>query len=338
MKRMIALCLALICLAGCKPAEDMPIVLGSEDGGGTGYGSVAGSTLTVQDFYSVVRGVSRADLWKQLGSPQYDFVDDALNDQYKLSDGSTISLQYNKTSETLFAATFTDAASGKTMDFFAKLVELGVLRDAGNSNNTPTTPSTPSTPSTGGNEIVDLPDDSPKFQIKAHDISVFEQSLSLYADRITVLTVIGLPSGYASYNYQKDGYILDVYTLTDGRVLYLDYGYGRKTLRGVTMKHLNGAKSVFLGAATPQGKPSDFARPEQTVSQFTALKAGMTPEEVYRTVGDPHWLEGSATGYRDAWRLIDGRIVYLNFSAAHDKLASATVAGTDGRQTALKLS
>ena len=338
MKKLIAICLALLLLAGCKPADEAPIRLGSEDGGGTGYGSVAGSTLTVQDFFSVVRGAPRADLWKLLGSPQYDFADDALNDQYTLSDGSRISLQYNKTTQTLFAATYTDAASGKTIDFFEKLVELGVLRDAGSNNTTPSSPSTPSAPSTEGGEMVDLPDDSPKFQKKSHDISIFEQSLSLYADRITILTIIGLPSGYASYNYQKDGYILDVYTLSDGRVLYLDYGYGRKTLRGATIKHLNGAKSVFLGAASPQGRPGDFARPEQTVSQFTALKAGMTAEEVYRTVGDPHWLEGSANNYRDAYRLMDGRIVYLSFSAGHATLSSVSVYGADGRWTALKLS
>ncbi len=340
MKRFVAIfVILLLLLSGCKPADDAPVRLGSEDGGGTGYGSVTGSTLTIDDFFFVVRGALRADIWKQLGSPQYDFADDALNDQYTLSDGSRISLQYNKTAQTLFAATFTDAASGKTTNFFEKLVELGVLRDAGNSTTTPSTPTTPTDPSNGGEgEIIDLPDDSPKFQIKSYDISVFEQSLSLYADRITILTVIGLPSSYASYNYQKDGYILDVYTLTDGRVLYLDYGYGRKTLRGATIKHLNGAKSTFLGTSSPQSRPSDFARPEQTVSQFTSLKAGMTPEQVYRAVGDPHWLEGNAGGYRDAYRLIDGRIVYLNFTSAHNKLASASLYATDGRTTALNLS
>lgn len=338
MKKILAfLLIALLLLGGCKPPQDEVITSGEEDGGGTGYGAVAKSVLQLSDFFFVVRGSLRSTVMEKIGSAQYSYEKNGIYDEYILQDGSEVCLQYSATTGALQSATYAEGKDAAAGDFFAKLVALGVLKSAG-SGQTTTTPGGGGQTSGGDETPSGQSDPSLRFETKTHRIETFDQSLTLYMERAAVLTAIGLPAGYTTHSYKKDGYIIDYYTLTDGRVLLLDYGYQRQTLRGAVLKNLNGSKTVYLGSDTAQSKPADFARPVQSRAQFEKLKLGMTPETVYRMVGDVHWLEGNATHYKDAYRLNDGSVVYLDFSAKHDKLISASIVGADGQGTALSLS
>ena len=92
MKRICALLAVLLLLGGCKPAADELISVGTEDGGGSGYGVSVKSVLKLSDFYFITRGSTRDNNTLVLGTPVYTMGE---SDTYHLEDGSQVVLTYD---------------------------------------------------------------------------------------------------------------------------------------------------------------------------------------------------------------------------------------------------
>ena len=306
--------------------------MGSEDGGGTGYGVSVQSVLKLSDFYSVAKSSTRENNRTMLGSPQYTVAE---RDAYTLQDGSTVTLIYDAKG-VLSDSLYTEQESGKSYSLFDKLALLGVLKSG--SGGTSSAGAVTTDGQSGGSQS-ETSEGAPTgvFSKATYKRAAFDEALSLYLDRPTVLSTFGLPTGFTSRNYKKDSYILDTYLLEDGSMLLLDYGYDRKSLRAAAVKATDGTVSTYLGTWSGQAKPADFIRPTVTINQATSLSKGMTPEKVYEKIGEPMWFEGNAASYRDAYALSDGSVVYLEYENNHSKLLSAYRAAADGKQTAVTL-
>ena len=317
-------------LVACAP-DETPRALGSEDGGGTGYGVTAKSVLRLSDFYGVARSSSRVNNRRMLGSPQ---VAVGNSDTYTLENGDTVTLDYDAKG-VLQDTTFTDRADNVSYTLFDKLVLLGVLRQTADAEKTK--PDTkPDDPQQGGNTPSPTPPDG-VFSDKTYDRAAFEQSLSLSLDRATVLSTFGLPNAFAGRTYRKDGYIVDCYSLNDGSTLLLDYGYERGSLRAAALRTTGGTMTTFLGSWSVQAKPADLARPTVSLNQVTGLRLGASPADVYGKIGEPAWFEGTAANYNDAFVMVDGSTVYLQYDKGRTKLTGAYRVTTDGKQLTVGL-
>ncbi len=325
----IGLCLAL---CACAP-DDAPRAVGTEDGGGTGYGVTAKSVLKLSDFYGVARSSTRAVNRRSLGSPQT-----AVGgvDTYTLENGDTVSLEYDEKG-ILKDTTFTDHAENVSYTLFDKLVLLGVLRQTASDAGKPQGGETPQSGETpqDGQQTAPVPEGV--FSDKTYERSQFEQSLSLSLDRATVLATIGRPNAFAGRTYRKDSYIVDCYELADGSTLMLDYGFERDSLRAAALRTTGGTMTTFLGSWTVQSKPADLARPTVSLNQVTSLRLGALPADVYGKIGEPAWFEGSAVSYVDAFMMVDGSVIYLQYDKGHAKLTGAWRVTTDGKQVTVGL-
>lgn len=329
MKRIWALALILLLCAGCAPTdEDEVISVGTEDGGGSGYGVSVQSVLKLSDFYGVAVGSTRENNQLMLGSPLYSL---GTSDTYALTDGSQVVLTYNTTG-TLADTLYTDFESGKSYGLFDYLISIGVLQGTvgGEGGDTPDTPD-------GGNQGDVQSGNVPVFSTNLYSKSSFDGKLSLYLDRSTVVSTIGAPTAFAARQYKADSYIIDHYNLDDGSVLMLDYGYDRGSLRCAAIKGADGVTSGYLGAWAPQSKPADFVREKIELRQITALARGTDVAKVYAALGEPSWMEGKATEYRDVYLLSDGSHVYLSFSDAHSKLEGAYQVTAEGKMIEVSL-
>ncbi len=331
MKRLIALLLlCLLLLSGCKPAETDTIVIGTEDGGGSGYGVSAKSVLHLSDFYFLTYSATRDNNLRRLGSPMYTLAD---GDTYLLSDGSRILLTYNNKG-VLVDTLYTSAEDGKNYGLFDILVREGVLKDSG--TQPPVTEgqggNTTQPPADGGNGgSTQTGQNTPVFSTGTFKKEAFDSGLSLYLDRTAVVAAFGGPSYFTARNFTKDSYIIDCYKLSDGGVLMLDYGYDRKSLRCAVIRDAGGITSNYLGTWTAHTKPADFIRPKVELNQITSLSKNHSPEKVYQKIGEPAWFEGSAASYQDVYLLSDGSTVYLSYDATRTKLTSAHQQTTDGK-------
>lgn len=337
--------IATMCLSACHPAEEADVQIGTEDGGGSGYGVSAASALRLSDFYFITKNSTRQDNCLQLGTPFYSMGD---SDSYTLEDGSSVTLTYN--SQGILQDTlYSDFASGKNYGLFDKLVQLGVMHDAAPNGNTPSTePNTNGGAATdggnsakpqNGNGNSQSGEDAPakiEFSNRLHSIEKFA-SLNLYLDRATVLSTFGNPNYFAARQYKKDLYIIDCYNLTDGGVLMLDYGYDRKSLRCAAKRGADGVSTSYLGQWTVQEKPGDFVRTRIKLNSVTALQKGMTPEAVYQKIGEPGWFEGTNKEYRDVYTLSDDSLIYLSYDASRTALSAAYMQGVDGKVTPVSL-
>lgn len=331
MKRVVVCLLCLLLCASCAPTgQDSVISIGTEDGGGSGYGIGTQSVLKLSDFYGITSGSVRDNNLLILGSPSYSLDG---SDTYFLSDGSQVVLTYNdrgSLSETLY----TEFSSGKSYDLLDYLISIGVLH--GTIGDAPQTPTTPSTNTQGGSQQ-NTPTDMPLFSTKLYKKESIDGKLSLYADRSTVISTIGAPSSFGARQYKRDSYIIDLYNLDDGSVLMLDYGYDRKSLRGAAIKGADGTTSGYLGVWSAQSKPADFVRASVKLNQITSLSKGSTPAKVYAALGEPAWFEGSASNYQDVYLLSDGSYAYLSYSGAHSKLSGAYQITIEGKMVQVSL-
>lgn len=333
MKRMLPfLIMVILLLGGCKPAEDVRLSVGTEDGGGSGYGTSASSVLQLSDFYSVAQSSTRDNNLLILGTPMYSL---GQSDTYTLSDGSQIVLTYNDRG-TLTDTLYTDFETGKSYSLFDKLVMIGVLQattgsqsggDSGTSDK-PTTPST-DTPSGTASNI-------PAFSTKTYSRAEFDGKLSLYLDRNTVLTTFGYPNSFKGRTYKYDSYIVDCYNLSDGTQLLLDYGYDRTSLRCAAIVS-GGMTKTYLGSWSAQNKPADYVRPRISLNSVTALSKGTAPQKAYEVLGEPQWFEGKASDYKEVYMLTDGNYIYLIYDSAHKALTGAYQLKTDGTRLEVTL-
>ena len=324
MKRIWVLALILLLCAGCAPTdEDTVHSVGTEDGGGSGYGVSVQSVLKLSDFYGVAVGSTRENNQLMLGSPLYSL---GTSDTYALTDGSQVVLTYNTTG-TLTDTLYTDFESGKSYGLFDYLISIGVLHGTVSDGESDTPVSPDGSTSNGGSGE----GNAPVFSDKLYARAAFDGKLSLYLDRSTVISTIGAPTAFAARQYKADSYIIDHYNLDDGSVLMLDYGYDRKSLRCAAIKGADGVTSGYLGAWAPQSKPADFVREKIELRQVTALTKGTEVAKVYAALGEPAWMEGKVTEYRDVYLLSDGSHVYLSFSDAHSKLEGAYQVTAEGK-------
>ncbi len=333
MKRIWAMALILLLCAGCAPSEDENVVFsaGTEDGGGSGYGVSTQSVMKLSDFYGVAVGSTRENNLLMLGSPLYSL---GSSDTYALSDGSQVVLTYDTTGA-LADTLYTDFDSGKSYGLFDYLISIGVLQGTiGGSEDSDSPTVTPEGNGQSGNA---QGSGVPIFSTKTYSKATFDGKLSLYLDRSTVVTTIGAPSAFAARQYKSDSYIIDHYNLDDGSILMLDYGYDRKSLRCAAIKGSDGITSGYLGYWAPQSKPADFVRNKVELGQVTSLAKGADPAKVYGVLGEPAWMEGKSTDYRDVFVLSDGSHVFLSYSDAHSKLSGAYQVTTEGKPIEVSL-
>lgn len=322
MKKWILLLLAVALLCGgCKPEEDSFEPIGSEDGGGSGYGVSAKSVLNLSDFYFLTQQATRENNTRLLGTPMYTLDN---SDTYLLEDGSRIVLTYNDKG-VLESTMFTDIQDSKNYSLFDILVREGVLKESALPENNGTAGQSGQSGQSGtAGQTKPNPQSSDSVFSKGNfKKSAFDSGLSLYLDRTSVVATFGNPSYFIGRSYTKDSYIIDCYKLDNGGVLMLDYGFDRKSLRCAAIRGGDGITTSYLGTWSTQTKPADFVRPRIQLNQVTTLAKEMTPEKVYKTLGEPCWFEGSATSYQDVYLLDDGSTVYLMYDSAREKLMSA---------------
>lgn len=341
-RRFVAIAAALlITLSGCQRAST---VYEREESGGTGFGVTHKSAITVQDLYFFSVSSTRDEVLTALGSPQTYIISDGNTDTYSLNDGATLTLKYS-TRGLIESATYTDAAKVR-WDLFDFLVEVGVLTShtgqntsAGNngvgSNTSPvgseTTPEM-NNPTT----TTDNPTDTNYFSTKRYSYDMADQLLSVGVARETVVSALGKPNSFSSVTFAKDSYLIDVYAMDDGSRLYLDYGFSRTNLRAARVVR-GSTVSSYLGTWGAEEKPSTFYRNTKNLNLFTTLTRNARPSEIYRRYGAPDWFEGTADSYRDAYQLMNGDILYLDFGAGHSSLSSASVLRSNGTVTAYGL-
>ncbi len=324
----LLLMVALLCsLTGCKGE----VASGErEESAGTGYGVTQKSVLTLQDLYFLRPGTARDEVSGALGSPLSYALTESDTDTYRLTDGETLVLTYNE-NEKITAAVFTDT-SGKKQDFFSYLNSLGILKNyhsAGEleeeEEQTPEQEEPVEKPQT--QPIINT--DSGYFSTKRYRYEMVEQLLKEGVERETVVSALGRPNSFSSVKFAEDSYIIDVYVMEDGSSLLLDYGYTRTALRAV-QKVKGSEVSTYLGTWGQAEKPDGFVRYTRNQSVFNTLKKNTKPSEIYLRFGEPDWLEGSADRYRDAYMLLNGGVLYLDFGADHAGLTAAVLQKSDG--------
>lgn len=323
----LLLCLLLLCsLSSCNRAA---IATEREESGGTGYGVSQKSAVTMQDLYGLRPGTDRAEVTAALGSPQTYIIAENNTDTYRLQDGGTLVLTYSDRDE-IKTAVFTDTAGAK-QDLFGYLNSLGIIKNYVASGEPETEqqpqedqPNIPKEP-----EVTVPTEDSGYFSNKRYSYELAEQVLRLGIDRATVVSAWGKPNSFSSVTFTKDSYIVDVYAMDDGSTLYLDYGYNREKLRAVQQVK-GSAAANYMGTWGQEDKPSGYIRYTRNQQVFKTLKKNTKPSEIYRRFGEPDWLEGNGTRYRDAYQLLNGSILYLDFGPGHNSLTAAVLEKTNG--------
>ena len=86
-----------------------------------------------------------------------------------------------------------------------------------------------------------------------------------------------------------------------------------------------------------QALPAGFTYKTVSRTSVGRLIKNLTPERVYRSLGEPSWYEGSRGSYTDVYILDDGAQAYLNFGTAHNRLTSLSIKETDGTSTVVRL-
>ena len=330
------LCLALL-LSGCKTAGQTAL---KEESGGTGYGATQKSVLTEQDLYFFTHTTTRATVLEKLGSPQESLMSTNATETYYLKDGQSLELTYSAR-EIVESALFTDA-EGKAQSLFDYLVQVGVLKAAVSAPDvpeaeTPNTEETPVTPDTEAeSQTPVVSEDTGYFSNKTYSYAMAEQILTPGALRETVVSALGKPNRFASVDYAKDSYIIDVYVMEDGSVLYLDYGYLRSELRAV--RKIEGSNaSNYLVTWGAEEKPQGFFRITKNETLFSTMKKGATPADIFRRFGEPDWLEGNEQQYQVAYQLQVGDVLYLEFGTNNNSLSSALIRRSGGTVSVVAL-
>ncbi len=331
MRKIIALLLCISLAAGvssCKKEEKAPA---REESGGTGYGTARSGALIEQDLYFLRPYTARSAVEEALGSPQTFVISDGNSCTYRLSKGEELTLNYTE-ADKLESAQYKNA-EGKSQDLFDYLDSLGVMNYVSGE-----APEPEKQPDEEKQPIQEQPEQeqSGYFSNKKYSYAMAEQILKVGALRETVVSALGKPNDFGSVDYAKDGYIIDVYRMDDGSILYLDYGYARAKLRAARTEK-GGDVSTYLGEWGAEEKPDGIYRGDRTRHLFNSLKKKTKPAEIYSRFGAPDWLEGNADHYRDAYLLQDGSVLYLDFGEGHSLLTAASVTKFDGGITPIQL-
>lgn len=324
----------VLSMAGCSRIEAPSYE--KEDSGGSGFGVVKKSAITLSDLYFFSVNTTKSQVLKALGSPQEYMIAEGGAVTYRLDNGASLKLTYNQR-EVVSTALFTDE-SGKERDLFEYLVELGVLKSVGGV-------------AQGGNTGVGKEEQDSKEEIQEenqapeqggyfssgrYNLDIASKILKEGAKRETILSALGKPNSYGSISYEKNSYIIDIYIMEDGSIYQLDYGYTREKLRAV--RAVKGSTiSMVLGSWGQQERPKDFYYDTKNLNLFSSLRKGSKPSEVYARLGAPDWYEGNEREYRDAYQLASGSIIYLDFGSGHGALEGATLKKADGTQVPQRL-
>lgn len=325
----IVLCLLIIfCGSGCQKIEREEK---RESSGGSGYGAVQKSVLTLQDLYFFHYSATRQEVLERLGTPHESMLTEDNGAKYRLEDGSVLKVVYSQR-DTVQTAELTDP-SGMKQSLFDYLISLGILKTVSPSGGQSQVPSEDHPP------VEELPApqtpvEQPKeetgyFSSRTYSYALAEQILKEGALRETVLSAFGKPNRYGSVNYQEDGYLIDVYVMEDGSVLYLDYGFMRKSLRAVR-KVKEGDSSDYLGSWGMEEKPQGFYRITKGRGLFTSVKKGSTPAALFKRFGDPDWLSGDETHWKAAYQLQNNEVLYFDFGESASSLSNAHILKGDG--------
>ncbi len=332
MKKIIAilLCISLAAgISGCKKEEKAPA---REESGGTGYGTARSGALIEQDLYFLRPYAKRAAVEEVLGSPQTFVLSDGNSCTYRLSKGEEVTLNYTE-SDKLESAQYKNA-EGKTQDLFAYLNSIGVMVNyvSGETYQPEEQPEAEKEPTQEQPEQ----EQTGYFSQKKYSYAMAEQILKLGVLRETVVSALGKPNSFGSVDFAKDGYIIDVYLMDDGSILYLDYGYARTKLRAARTEK-GGDATAYLGEWGAEAKPDGLYRGDRNRHLFNSLKKNAKPSEIYSRFGAPDWLEGNADHYRDAYLLQDGSVLYMDFGSGHSLLTAASITKFDGGITPIQL-
>lgn len=342
MKKALLLLLSLILIlsmSGCSQKE--AVSYGKEESGGSGFGVVKKSAITLSDLYFFSVNTTRGEVLEALGSPQEYMIADGGAVTYRLDSGATLKLTYNQR-DVVKTALFTDE-NGKEQDLFSYLVELGVLKSVGGvAQDGNTGVGQQATPEKEPDSQEQNQDENQKEESSAveqggyfsslrYSLDIAEKLLKEGAKREMILSALGKPNSFGSVSYQKGSYIIDIYIMEDGSIYQLDYGYTREKLRAV--RSVKGSRvSAVLGSWGQQERPQDFYYNTKNLNLFHSLKKGMKPSELYARLGAPDWYEGNERDYRDAYQLASGSILYLDFGNGHSGLVAATLQKADGTQ------
>ena len=338
---MLLLCLSMsLALFSCNQEDGAEYA--KEESGGSGFGVVKKSIITVSDLYFFSVNTNREQVEAALGSPQEYMISEDGAVTYRLENGAVLQLTYNQQGK-VKDARFTDEV-GKKWNLFDYLVELEVLKSAsstsqggntgmgesvsGDANQKPDSDK----PSSGNqdSEKEENPAESGGyFSAKRYSRDIASKILKEGVKREKVLSALGKPNSFSSITFQKESYLIDAYSMEDGSIYYLDYGYTREKLRAV--RCVKGSSiSVVLGEWGQQERPKDFYYTTRNLNAFQSLKKGTKPSELYRRFGEPDWYEGDSSRYQDAYQLMDGSVLYLDFGNGHSGLSAATVKDEKG--------
>ena len=332
-RKIIAILLCLLMASGMSACQSRTESSAErEDGGGTGYDAAKKSILIEEDLYFLRPGTARSEVEKQLGTAQEYMIDQVSTYTYTLSGGEKIELTYG-VKDTVDLATYTDS-EGNSQDLFIYLSSLGVLTGYMGNSSIVQKPDSESSEEDLQQQIAD----ASYFAVHTYRYDLAEEILKEGVTRDTVVAALGKPNSYSSVDFKKDGYIVDVYVMEDGSSLYLDYGYARTALRAVRQVK-GGSISSFLGTWGAEAMPTEFYRSTVNVDGVK-LRRNAKPSEIYAMsrLGEPDWLEGTKTNYKDAYQLSGGRILYLEFGPNHSALSNAYILSAEGKRVPMALS
>lgn len=339
---------SLCACAKTEPADSYP----KENAGGSGYGAGIKSSLYIEDFYFINVGTLKSTVELTLGSPHYTEEGNSSYTLYELNNGDSIEFAYDKEKSTVNTASYI-FANGDKESFFDILVQLGVLKSSDSEQGA----SNVQIPSSDGNGKTDTETDAPSnsdkpiqqpsypsqvvqgelFATGMYNYVLIEPVLTVGASRSSILSAVGKPNYYFSYDFSFDSYIIDCYNLNDGSKLYIDYGYARDAVRAAAI-YKNGSYTAILGSRwSAQVKPTGFTRAVGQKDSLNRLKKNMTPAQAYKILGEPSWYEGNRGSYSDVFALPGGEYAYLSFGSAHNKLTSVSIVGEDGTSTVVTL-
>ena len=339
---LIGICIAVgLSIGGCKnsSASGAPQ---KENSGGSGYGVAQKSSIKMSDLYFFSVNTTKDQVLAALGSPQKYTIAESGAVTYLLESGATLKLVYNNR-DVVKTATLTDE-SGKSHNLFTYLVEEKVLESEGGVSQSQNTgvgeqldqPASEKEETSSDNKPSSSPEKEEAskqndgyFSSQRYSKDIAEKLLKEGAKRKKILSALGKPNGYSSVAFKVGSYLVDLYYMEDGSTYYLDYGYNRETLRAVRAVK-GGQSEMLLGSWKQEEKPKDFFYQTRNMTLFTSLKKGIKPSELYRQYGAPDWYEGNASRYRDAYQLMGGAVLYLDFGAGHNGLIAANVRQQDG--------
>lgn len=337
-QRIIALLLCLLTVLGISGCGYREESAERENSGGSGYGAVRKSVLTEQDLYFFNHSTTQSEVLAALGTPQESMLSVDNGAEYHLKDGRTLSLVYSPRN-TVQTAVLIDA-EGTKKDLFDYLGELGIIKTVGSSSGQGSVEKPETEEPDSSEPTVETPaapvENSGYFANRTYSYDVAEQVLVVGALRETVVSALGKPHRFASSTYQEDSYIIDVYVMEDGSVLYVDYGYLRSSLRAVR-RVKDGITEDYRGTWGAEEKPQGFYRITKNQSLFTSVKSGSTPAAIFKRFGEPDWLVGDENHWQAAYQLQNNAVLYFDFGTGGNRLSNAHLRKSDGTITVFAL-